>query len=74
MDEKTFFMKVTKKLYQRLPKKIVFRNAKNCTFEHTETFLWQNVLFFCHIHEKCLHNHFLIFKQQKAYFVNKSIC
>ena len=39
LKKKTFFIKVTKKII----KNVVFRNEKKCIFEHTETFVWQNV-------------------------------
>ena len=44
----------------------VFKGAIFGIFEHTKTFFWQNgLIFYCHNHDKCFCNHFLIFYKTK---------
>ena len=70
VEEKYIFHECDKK---KMPKKKVFVCSKMPKIAPSNTlkFFWQNVLlFFSHIHEKCLHDHFLI--KKNTHIVNKS--
>ena len=73
MVAKAFFINIKKK-YNIWTKKSFseFKGAIFGIFEHTKTFFWQNVLLFWgHIHEKYLFNHFLVFYKTKGTWIEK---